>query len=104
MLSASSLALWGLSRRDQRAFADTELDTIEDVDRALALDERAEKRGRYARGLAIGGASTAALGVAALVWSQLRSRRLAHVPTTVSLLPSRNGLALALSGAWRGGL
>lgn len=102
-LSASSIALFSLSRRDQRAYADTEIRTTDDVDRALALDERAEKRSRYARGLAIGGVSAAALGVATLVWHRLRSRRVESVPVAVTLLPSRGGLALALSGAWRGG-
>lgn len=103
-LIGTSVAMWALSRRDLRGYESTQIRMEGDVDHALALHERSQKRARVARGLAIGGVGTAAIGVATLLWSQLRPRRDESSPMSVSVLPLRDGLALDWSLAWRGGL
>jgi hypothetical protein len=102
-LLAAGAAMGALSRHDHRVYKDTTIEVAEDVDRAADALDSAQKRARVANGLLISGAAASAAGAVALLFSYLRPRPDAR-QVRLGLAPSRSGVALSVTGAWRGGL
>jgi hypothetical protein len=102
-LLAGGVALGALSRRDHRAYKQSDIGTYEDVDYADELLERARDRARLANVLLISGAAVSAAGVVTLLWSYLQPRS-EQRKMALQLAPERSGMSLSLNGAWQGGL
>ena len=100
----SGVTLWALSRRDAREYESAEIRTKPDVDEAVDLHDRAGRRGRLGRGLVIGGTLAAVAGAVTLLSTPLWHPRSARHGLSVGLAPTRGGMNLAVSGAWRGGI
>ncbi len=100
-LLTAGLGVGVAARRDERDYADLQIDRAEDAMRAQELWSRADKRADYANGLLISGGVTAALGLTMLVWRGVSERR--SSPVEVTALPQRGGASLLLRASLPGG-
>jgi hypothetical protein len=101
-LLAAGLTTGILSRRDERAFARTDINTEPDVDRAQSTFARADRRARLATLFASTGAVVTTVGVGTLLWRWASQRRDAAT-AAVRVQPTGAGAMLTLDGTWRGG-
>jgi len=125
-LLAAGLITGAAARRNEEAYANVVIDGPKAVDEAHAALDDAERQAAIANGLFIAGAVTATAGLATVLWRWAALRKDARAtlgsraqepraatlgarserPRTeavLSLLPTRAGLMLSISGSWQGG-
>jgi len=103
-LLAAGLATGVASRRAQRDYDETMIESQEDVTRAREHLDRAHRRADIANGLFYASGASAAVAVSSLLYNYLRGRSAEAPSVGVTTASGSSGVTLTLQGAWRGGI